>query len=321
MIPQKKCSQKLCNAPESRCDAGEADPKDCLNFQGSGASASSETSVRDESPASSVAWTGSTFGELDLARIAARGRVSTITLIGASDAGKTSFLATLYLSLLNGKALPGYEFAGSWTLGGWENISHKLRWSNSTQPPSFPAHTPRNAARQPGLLHLTLRDEHDELHNVLFADAPGEWFERWAVDRADPRSEGARWLERHADAVAVLLDSERLSDPERRGGTRSKTLQLLTRVEDAFNVHSCAVVWAKHDAFVHNAAIKAVENKVAQMPGIEEFKTISANNTLPSSGVVELAAWLVNQAIISHGLGEIEVPLGTTPFAQFRGRP
>lgn len=228
-------------------------------------------------------------------RVAARGRPLTLALLGDSDAGKTSFLVTMYLHLVRGKPIGELRFAGSWTLGAWEALAAKMRWSG-TEPPGFPPHTPRGQARRPGLLHLALRNAQGTLVDVLFADAPGEWFERWSVDRNAPEAEGARWLEAYADAAVVFLDSERLSDPARWGSTRTKALQLLTRVADAYDNRPWRAVWSKHDQFQDNPAATVVAGHLTRLNPNAVFHIVSANVDQPARGVIETVSWLISEA-------------------------
>jgi Double-GTPase 2 len=256
----------------------------------------------------------------DVAKFATRSRVVTVASIGTSDAGKTTFLATLYLLLLSGQSLDGYKFAGSFTLGGWEILADKMRWSGN-EPPTFPDHTPRRISRQPGLLHLAMRDRNDRLCDVLFADAPGEWFEHWAVDRNDPQAEGARWLERHADSVLMFLDSERLSSAEHCGDARFQSLKLLDRVFASYSDRSIGIVWAKHDTFRQNSAIDAVKQDIDKKGIISIFNVISANTHSESQDVMKTATWSIQQALKEQAVQAISVPVnGTNPFLSFRGR-
>jgi Double-GTPase 2 len=316
------CEKPICHPNDSGCDAGEVPPTGCTFYRkAQGQAATSPSSLPSKEDAfASVSWTGEALGAHDLARIAARGRVGTIAIVGASEAGKTSFLSTLYLQLLSGHGLPDYRFAGSFTFGGWEALAQPLRWADLDRPPRFPDHTPRGAARQPGLLHLALRDNEDQLCDVVFSDAPGEWFEAWAVNQEDKMAEGARWLERYADAVAVFLDSNKLSDPEQRGFTRNQVNQLLTRMNSSFTSRACAAVWAKFDMYQANPAIAAVQTMIDSSVVQEQFRTVSANTGKSVTGVMELANWLVTQALRRVAGPELSIPRHDSPFLGFRGR-
>jgi Double-GTPase 2 len=172
---------------------------------------------------------------------------------------------------------------------------------------SFPDHTPRGISRQPGLLHLALRDKKDRLCDVVFADAPGEWFERWAKDRADSQAEGARWLEQHANSVLIFLDSEKMSSPEHWGKTRSIYLDLLSRSFDSYPDRSIGIVWAKHDTFKQNQAIAALKEYIAGKNIERSFNTISATIAPESQDVIEAATWSIQQALEGRKIEAISV--------------
>ena len=101
-------------------------------------------------------WTGNSFGWLDLKLVSQRGNPFTIGIVGSPDAGKTTFLAMFYRLLFNGYKLDGFDFSGSYSLIGWENISNYLTF-NKTDPPKFPPHTSYKDGRNAGLLHLALK--------------------------------------------------------------------------------------------------------------------------------------------------------------------
>jgi hypothetical protein len=277
-----KCDKPHCHAPDVECDDGSL-VKECPHFKAD--PSLKVTNADTDLQASLFSWTSFALGMDDVAKFATRSRVATVALIGASNAGKTSFLATLYLLLLNGKTVDGYKFAGSFTLGGWEILANKMRWSVN-EPPSFPDHTPRGISRQPGLLHLALRDEKDRLCDVVFADAPGEWFERWAISQNDPQAEGARWLEQHADSVLIFIDSEKMSSSEHRGKTRSLSLDLLSRSFDSYPDCLIGIIWAKYDTFKQNPAIDALKKYIAGKNIELSFNTISAPVAPESQDVI-----------------------------------
>jgi hypothetical protein len=173
------------------------------------------------------------------------------------------------------------------------------------------------------LLHLSFRTSLGHLTDVLLADAPGEWFERWSVDRNDPQAEGARWLEQHADAALLFLDSERLSSPVERGKARTQALQLLSRVADTYRDRPWRALWAKHDRFglESNPAAKAVVEQLLRLGSNNAFEAVSANAGAKVRGVLEATSWLI--AYAHRGVrAESPTPKVTTtnPLIAFRGR-
>jgi hypothetical protein len=216
-----------------------------------------ESSVASDDDNRVVPWSGDGMGLDDLSIISARRRPIMIGIVGSTDAGKTTFLAALYCLIRNGHFINGCEFAGSRTLVGWENIA----WGISLKDPGyvkFPAHTSINSGRIPSLLHLALR-RGSELIDVLFTDAPGEWFDNWSINKNDPNAEGADWIAKRADAFILFADSKNLSGLS-LGTTRQKLLSLSTRLRDALDERPLVLSWSKSDEQVE----KIVRTKVQQ---------------------------------------------------------
>ena len=152
------------------------------------------------------------MGESDLNFVSGRVKPITVGIFGPESAGKTTILGSFYLLLGRG-ALTTEEnvFSNSYTLTGWEAVAASMRWRPGPQPPRFPPHTPSGTARAPGMLHLAFRRKDGSLRDLLFADAPGEWFRKWAVNQEALDAEGARWIARHADVTLLIADRQALS--------------------------------------------------------------------------------------------------------------
>ena len=79
------------------------------------------------------------------------------------------------------------------------------------------------------MLHLALQDaDQGRLIDYLFTDAPGEWFQKWAINIDSMEGVGARWVSDRADAFLVVADREALSDEATMGSARG-SLQLLAK--------------------------------------------------------------------------------------------
>lgn len=265
----KSCPEPHCFAPASTCALGESKLQDCPRWKnGKGNPDSEETRVHatDVLP---LPWSGNTFGRVDVPFVAARSKPKVVAIAGPHNAGKTTLLAAWYLIAGKGHARNLGCFAGSYTLEGWENLAHSLRWTE-TSGPIFPMHTP-TAGRFPGLLHWALRTDCDVVLDLLLADAPGEWFRRWAIDRNAEDAAGARWLADYADVFIVLADCDALSSPL-RGSARNSLELLLDRVGAERKNRPVALVWSKADKEVPNEIREAVQQAARlNMPDITEF--------------------------------------------------
>lgn len=210
----------------------------------------------------SVPWPSSAMNSSDFPVISARGAPRVINIVGAANAGKTTLLSTWYLLLARGAlGSASTQFAGSYTLEGWEHIAHNLRWDNDGGP-GFPEHTPSGSGREPGMLHLAQRLSSGVSGDILFSDAPGEWFNAWAIEKDATLAGGARWLSEHADAFVVVADCEALSGPE-RGHARGILQDLIHRVSVEAVGRPVALVWTKADKPVPSTIRTDIDEAVA----------------------------------------------------------
>ncbi|WP_138468678.1 hypothetical protein [Poseidonocella sp. HB161398] len=287
------CSRPTCFAPESTCDLGFLDRAKCSEWKRPDeAAAAQDGSETDELL---LPWSGSAIGLVDLAFIAGRTKPLVVGIVGAQNAGKTTLLAAWYL--LVGRGLTGSDerrFAGSYSLAGWEAVASALRWRPGQQP-NFPPHTSSRSGRAPGLLHLAFRTANGEVRGHTFTDAPGEWFQKWAVNREAVEGEGARWVAEHADVFLLVADREALSGPNK--GSARGSLQILARRLVAERAgRPVALVWTKSDVAVAPEMEKAVRDAVlGPMPDAHEFSvSITASGddaTDTGQGLLELLNW------------------------------
>lgn len=318
-MPPLECPNPVCDAPMSTCNLGRTRLTDCSHWQ-KVAGAADETQEAVAEPV--LPWIGDPLGELDLEIVTARGSPYLIGLIGGHDAGKTTLLTSLYILLWQGRSLARHSFAGSYTLRGWEGLAQALSWTPG-QPPRFPAHTSRTSGRTPGLLHLALRQNERNLRDVLLTDAPGEWFETWAVERSAPGAEGARWTFRHARAFVLVVDSDALAGP-RRGLARQQLIKLIRRMGDEIAGRRVAVVWAKSDRSVP-AGIRDVilQTISAAFRDHREFRVSvypdPESSEEPDNGFLEVFDWLLERTM-QRVAEPIPAPVDPSDaFLAFRG--
>lgn len=254
------CSYQDCQSDwkvdEPTCLCGETDVKKCKNYIGEDKPQESlpkdnkEKSIEgeDNTPKKQgdlpIPWTGDAFGGLDLTFISNTKQPFFIGIIGKAKAGKTTLLATLYMLLRNGKSIGDYQFAGSYTLLGWEKIARGLTF-RATNYVSFPPHTSANTARVPSLLHLLLKDKQNQYHDIIFTDAPGEWFSNWGKSVNAVNSRGAKWIDEVADAFIYVADCKKLNDEF--GAEMSNMMPILSRMSDTHDNRPTAWIWMKSD--------------------------------------------------------------------------
>ncbi|WP_322063664.1 TRAFAC clade GTPase domain-containing protein [Burkholderia cenocepacia] len=216
-------------------------------------------------------WSGLAMGQSDLNFVSGNVKPITVGIVGPESAGKTTILGAFYLLLGRGAlTTDANSFSNSYTLAGWEAVATCLRWKPG-QPPSFPPHTPSGATRAPGMLHLSFRREDGTLRDLLFADAPGEWFQKWAINEQAVDAEGARWIARHADVTLLIADRQALAGPQ-MGSARNDFQLLAQRAVAEARGRRLALVWTKGDVEVATAMEAQIRNAVASASAsIPEF--------------------------------------------------
>ena len=240
-------------------------------------------------------WSGEPMGVYDLNFVTGRVKPTTVGIFGPESAGKTTVLGAWYLLL--GRGLlgnPPAGFCGSYSLGGWEAVASSLRWEPG-QKPTFPPHTTSRGGRAPGMLHLAFRADDGERRELIFADAPGEWFQKWAVDAASEEAEGARWIAEHADVVLLVADSEALSGAKM--GTARSAFQLLAqRTAAGRRGRPVALVWTKADLPVNPAMGDRIRQAIRkEIPDAAEFSVsvFSKDGSNPMDGFQRLFDWVM----------------------------
>lgn len=260
---------------DTACAFGYPDRSECEHWRAANEKAVEQSDEVDlkEAPVSDIPWNGYSLGTSDLAIIGSRGHPILIGLVGPPSSGKTSLLAFIYMWLLKHGSIGDWDFSGSWTLGGWESVVHHSRWTGE-EAPSFPPHT-SSSGRHPGLLHLTLRHRSSAVvRDVLFADAPGEWFTHWARVPDDRAAAGARWVVERASALLVLIDSGALANSETMPQTRRATRDLIERVGAEVGTIPVTVLWAKADLQIPQSVREALTRTCEQfLPGVAARET------------------------------------------------
>jgi len=294
----EKCRRETCFVPDTSCDLGHTDLLKCPIWHGAEPDESSNIELADEVL---LPWSGSALGLADLGFVSGRARPIVIGVIGPQNAGKTTLLAAWYLLVGRGMAdLGGRLFSGSYTLSGWEAVAGAMRWAPG-QPPSFPPHTTSRGGRAPGMLHLAFQGENYRRPvDYLFTDAPGEWFQRWALNANSAEGEGARWVSDNADAFIIVADREALSG-ESRGSARGSLQFLAKRLGAERRARPVALVWTKADvgitremeASVHKAIFDSIPDASEHLVSVVGEPDIdpALNRGL---GLVELLRWAVD---------------------------
>jgi hypothetical protein len=136
------------------------------------------------------------------------------------------------------------------------------------------------------------------LTDFLFTDAPGEWFQRWAINRDAPDGAGARWVADRADVLLLVADREALSG-ESMGAARGSLQLLAQRLAAERRGRPIALVWTKADVPIAPEMEKAIREAVfGPMPDAKEFSVsiVSLEEDASGAGIglLELLDWTLS---------------------------
>lgn len=235
-----KCNLPECPAPEAGCHLGKDDCTQCENFVVEAVEKKIKKEKAAELKKSSLGWSGQAFTADELALVSSRTSPILIGVVGKADAGKTTFLAMLYTLLLSGKKLKDYNFAGTKTILGWDGLYHRLKFKKGNV--AFPQPTPVTSNR---LYHLTLRNEEQQLKDVLFADASGEVFSLWSVNRNDDNADNARWIYSNSNAFMLFIDCEALLVD--KNAAKKEVMLIARQLTHDLQDRPVIAVWSKTD--------------------------------------------------------------------------
>lgn len=253
-----KCSEKGCPAALSNHCLLTNELSECPNWQPLNKKGKSKASpAADPQPDGTdagkkpshkvpgerlVAWSGEALRLPEIELVSRQGAPVILATVGHADAGKTTFLGLLYTLLLRGQPLGQYAFARSLTLLGWEKLAAAWRFKRGEVRGATP--TPDDSDYY-SLLHWTLRQPDQRLRDVLFPDAGGEVFSRWAIEATDPTAANVRWIQQNADAFLFFVDCRALA--ERQNPAFIEISKLASRLRDNLNGRPVIVLWSRAD--------------------------------------------------------------------------
>jgi hypothetical protein len=292
-----KCSQPTCFPDETGCNVeGCSNPLDCKHYNKTETKVGAEIETPVEE-SYRIAWTGNSFGLTDLSFLTASSKPIIIGITGAASAGKTTYLSSLYCLLRHGRKIGGYNFSGSYTLNGWEDISWYLSWKENGNI-QFPPHTANNTGRIPGLLHLALRTELGEKTDLIFTDAPGEWFDHWRNNVDSENAKGAKWIHDNSDAFLLFADCDMLSGTK-RGLAKHQINSVADRLFKNLEARPIGLIWSKSDIEIPISTKEQLLQHIKQNPYVHfsQFSTSvkDGKNGVFHQNICDSIYWIIEK--------------------------
>lgn len=241
-MAQGRCQRTGCTVSDSGiCLLSHTPPTACPNFEPTSEIPTPDERLPEEPPdgpasaqtipmarSQRVFHTGLELGSDDTLMVSRASYCHLVGILGATDAGKTCYLLSLYLKAARGELPDGHQFAGSLTLKGFEERARLLRsWEGGPLPTRLAEHTSLSDSRQAALLHLGLRQgNRGRRVDLLLTDLPGEW-SRTLVDSA--ATAGRFEFLKRADGILLVVDGEALTTSRRLVELR-RTKHLMERL-------------------------------------------------------------------------------------------
>lgn len=289
------CSQPSCFPEDNGCNV-----EGCINlseckFYGKSELPKKEGKQTVDDNGHRISWTGNSMGLYDLNFLTASRKPIFIGITGVASAGKTTFLATLYCLIRHGETLGEFSFAGSLTLNGWEDIAWYLSWKSNAEI-QFPEHTTNNSGRVPGLLHLGLKNKTGKTIDLIFTDAPGEWFDHWSNNVNSENAKGAKWIYENCNGFLLFADCDMLSG-NKRGNAKRQLNQVADRLLENIEDRPLGLVWSKSDIALTKETKSQIVNHIEGTPfkHFNQFETSVQGGSKGKfhAGILESINWII----------------------------
>lgn len=301
------------------------------------AAAATTASVEESAPTLPTfveLYAGNELNSEDADAVTLQSPAHLVLFAGAAESGKTTLLASLY-ERFNEGPFAGFQFAGSRSLLGFEQICYLNRLISGGTRPDTPRTIPSDEATY---YHLMLRGTAPgaQRRHVLLSAISGELFRLAKNSRED--CERLTFLHR-ANTIVVLVDGARLAVTAQRTNAQSEASSILESFFDAKMVrNNCRVefVFSKFDRIVEaghaavdflNTTEAKLKTKFGDRIAHLAFRRIAARPEVQSSkaplndGLAEaFTAWTTPVALGPGAVPQDAPPRDAREFAKYGWR-
>lgn len=238
-----------------------------------------------------------------------------IAMIGPSEAGKTSLVASLYDLFQMGR-VANHAFRRSLTLFEFEQTCHDARAASQRGEP----HQPRTPRGEVEFYHLDLaKTPDDDGVTLLVADRGGEEYQ----DAMNDLSKVDEFVEvRRADTVCVLVDGARLLESGARHNLKAEVHQILSALHEGGALEArpkLALLLTKIDLFPGAGFRERAESDFLEIEnGLREecgdcFSEVMSFKVAPSPASDAVPRGAGVPELLEYWLDEIEAEVSVSP--------
>jgi hypothetical protein len=153
------------------------------------------------------------------------------------------------------------------------------------------------------------------VQDLLFTDAPGEWFTRWVRNQSAENAIGARWIAEHATHFLFFVDRAELAGSN-VGKARQDTLALARLLAENKRNRPIMAIWSKSDGQCNETVERPIREKLDQFFGVHKSRNLHAANP----ACLEVIADLLARPEISPSLRFPHLPTNSTSaFLSYAG--
>lgn len=162
-------------------------------------------------------YSGSAMNQQELFQLSAKEDLELVLVAGPFHSGKTTLETMLYYVFLEGRNKI-LNFGGSYTIRGFKKRTEKILYSSGEPEPVMGRTLFKDTDC---FLHLRVCDETGQSQNLIFADLPGEIFEKTEY------IEDYQEIFEAVENVIVIMDGEKICDIHERENVYMDTLVMI----------------------------------------------------------------------------------------------
>ncbi len=211
-----------------------------------------------------ITYSGQAMNQQELFQFSAHEDLKLVLVAGPFSSGKTTLETMLYYVFLEGRNQK-LKFGGSYTIPGFIKRTEGILHSSGEPEPVIG----RTLQKTDCFLHLKVCGETDQSQNLIFADLPGEIFEKTGY------IEDYRETFEDVENVIVIMDGEKICDINERKNVYLDTLVMIKML-------------LKNEVITHNTKLQIVCTKSDKIQESKDYVEIERFLKTKQKKILEL---------------------------------